>query len=187
MPDHPTDPAATHGKRLVDPALTERLRAAVELLETAAANRTVLADLSEDERRRLVKAAGDIYCPDVGERRRFVKAKVKQRKAEKKLADDQKLHQTGIRELRRKPVFTTPNYFPPVEAEPQDVADDPDFREAVEPQNCYVCKQDYTQIHHFYDQLCPACAELNWRKRGELADLRGRVALLTGGRVKIGY
>jgi NAD(P)-dependent dehydrogenase (short-subunit alcohol dehydrogenase family) len=28
---------------------------------------------------------------------------------------------------------------------------------------------------------------LNWRKRGELADLRGRVALLTGGRVKIGY
>ena len=187
MPDHPTDPAATHGKRLVDPALTERLRAAVELLETAAANRTVLADLSEDERRRLVKAAGDIYCPDVGERRRFVKAKVKQRKAERKLADDQKLHQTGIRELRRKPVFTTPNYFPPVEAEPQDVADDPDFREAVEPQNCYVCKQDYTQIHHFYDQLCPACAELNWRKRGELADLRGRVALLTGGRVKIGY
>ncbi|MDR3378759.1 MAG: SDR family oxidoreductase, partial [Verrucomicrobiae bacterium] len=58
---------------------------------------------------------------------------------------------------------------------------------AVEPQNCYVCKQDYARIHHFYDQLCPACAELNWRKRGELADLRGRVALLTGGRVKIGY
>src|ERR1039458_6324506 len=32
-----------------------------------------------------------------------------------------------------------------------------------------------------------SCAELNWRKRSELADLRGRVALLTGGRVKIGY
>ena len=43
------------------------------------------------------------------------------------------------------------------------------------------------RIHHFYDQLCPACAELNFRKRTELADLRGRVALLTGGRVKIGY
>src|SRR4029079_9167377 len=35
--------------------------------------------------------------------------------------------------------------------------------------------------------LCPACADLNFRKRTELADLRGRVALLTGGRVKIGY
>ena len=45
----------------------------------------------------------------------------------------------------------------------------------------------YDAIHHFYDQLCPSCAELNFAKRTELADLRGRVALLTGGRVKIGY
>jgi NAD(P)-dependent dehydrogenase (short-subunit alcohol dehydrogenase family) len=35
--------------------------------------------------------------------------------------------------------------------------------------------------------LCPDCAEFNFKKRTELADLRGRVALLTGGRVKIGY
>ncbi len=42
-------------------------------------------------------------------------------------------------------------------------------------------------MHHFYDQLCPSCAEFNFRKRTELADLAGRVALLTGGRVKIGY
>ena len=33
----------------------------------------------------------------------------------------------------------------------------------------------------------PPCAEFNFNKRTELADLRGRVALLTGGRVKIGY
>jgi len=38
----------------------------------------------------------------------------------------------------------------------------------------------------FLRQLCPACGDLNFRKRTELADLRGaRVALLTGGRVKI--
>jgi NAD(P)-dependent dehydrogenase (short-subunit alcohol dehydrogenase family) len=54
-------------------------------------------------------------------------------------------------------------------------------------QNCYVCKQDYSAIHHFYDQLCPRCAELNFAKRTERADLGGRTALLTGGRVKIGY
>src|SRR5205823_11099457 len=35
--------------------------------------------------------------------------------------------------------------------------------------------------------LCPACGDFNFRKRSETADLRGRVALLTGGRVKIGY
>src|SRR4051812_8601841 len=63
----------------------------------------------------------------------------------------------------------------------------PPPREALEPQHCYVCKRQYTTIHHFYDQLCPECADINFRKRTELADLRGRVALLTGGRVKIGY
>ena len=42
-------------------------------------------------------------------------------------------------------------------------------------------------IHHFYDQLCPPCAAFNFSKRTETADLGGRVALLTGGRVKIGY
>ncbi|MCA9675917.1 MAG: SDR family oxidoreductase, partial [Myxococcales bacterium] len=52
---------------------------------------------------------------------------------------------------------------------------------------CYVCKVDFHDLHHFYDQLCPACADLNWRKRNQTADLRGRVALVTGGRVKIGY
>ena len=60
-------------------------------------------------------------------------------------------------------------------------------RPCAEPQHCYVCKEKYQLIHHFYDQLCPACAQLNFSKRTELADLRGRVALLTGGRVKIGY
>src|SRR6185436_12894541 len=39
----------------------------------------------------------------------------------------------------------------------------------------------------FYDQLCPVCAGENFAARTKLADLRGRVALLTGGRVKIGY
>src|SRR5881394_2266094 len=74
----------------------------------------------------------------------------------------------------------TPNVFPPRQIAPE-------RRESLEQRHCYVCKQKYSEIHHFYDQLCPPCAELNFRKRSELADLRGRVALLTGGRVKIGY
>src|SRR5213076_175146 len=45
----------------------------------------------------------------------------------------------------------------------------------------------YVTVHPFYDQLCPACGDFNFRKRSETADLTGRVALLTGGRVKIGY
>jgi len=165
----------------------EQLKAAIELLEKAVANRALLSGLSDAEHTRLMKAAGDLYCPDIDQRRRLVKAKVKQRKVARQQRDDSKLNETGIRKLRREKVFTTPNVFPPLNFAQQEVKDNPDFHEAVEPQNCYVCKQDYSQIHHFYDQLCPACAELNWRKRSELADLHGRVALLTGGRVKIGY
>jgi NAD(P)-dependent dehydrogenase (short-subunit alcohol dehydrogenase family) len=168
-------------------ALAERLKAAAELLETIAGNRALLAGVSEEERMRLLKAAGEIYCPDVNARRRFVKAKVRQRKAEKIQRDQSQLNKTGIRKLRREKIFTTPNLISPIGFQQQEVEGDLEFREVVEPQNCYICKQDYTTIHHFYDQLCPSCGELNFRKRTESADLRGRVALLTGGRVKIGY
>ena len=52
---------------------------------------------------------------------------------------------------------------------------------------CYVCKQRYTGLHHFYDQLCVPCGDENFAKREPRFDLRGKVALLTGARVKIGY
>ena len=167
--------------------LADPLRAATALLESVAADRTLLAGLSDDERNRLVRAAGDVFCPSVPDRRRLVKARVRHRTAEKVQRDQRVLSETGIRALRRKPVFTTPNVHPPAGFMQHEVLGDPEFRDVVEPQNCYICKHDYSTVHHFYDQLCPACAELNFRKRSETADLRGRVALLTGGRVKIGY
>lgn len=162
-------------------------RSLIAQLEFLADHRAMLAELSNEERNRLIQAAGEVFCPNVADRRQLVKAKVRQRKAEKQQKDQSILGQTGIRKLRRQTVFTTPNQLPPPDAEPQEMTDDPEFREVIEPQNCYICKRDYAQIHPFYDQLCPTCAELNFRKRSELADLRGRVALLTGGRVKIGY
>ncbi|WP_406840823.1 SDR family oxidoreductase [Streptomyces sp. AHU1] len=55
------------------------------------------------------------------------------------------------------------------------------------PQRCYVCKDHYQQVHHFYHQLCPRCADENLARRTAGTDLTGRRALLTGGRVKIGY
>src|SRR3954466_485673 len=162
-----------------------RLREAADLLEAIVADRGLLATVPAEERRRILAAAGNVYNPDVNARRRMVKATIRGRKAARIRRDDHVLAETGIRTLRRKTVFTTPNALPPAGFVPEDSRDD--AREAADAQNCYVCKQDYTVVHHFYDQLCPACAELNFAKRSELADLRGRVALLTGGRVKIGY
>ncbi|WP_062348781.1 SDR family NAD(P)-dependent oxidoreductase [Herbidospora yilanensis] len=52
---------------------------------------------------------------------------------------------------------------------------------------CYVCKAVYGQVHSVYHLLCPACAEENLTRRTARCDLRGRRALVTGGRVKIGF
>ena len=51
---------------------------------------------------------------------------------------------------------------------------------------CYVCKQRYHEVDAFHHQLCPACAARNRARREARTDLRGRRALLTGGRAKIG-
>ncbi|MEO8143580.1 MAG: SDR family oxidoreductase [Betaproteobacteria bacterium] len=161
-------------------SLSKDLRATTDLLERIAADWRVLDELPDEERRRFHDAIARMYNPDPVLRRRRMKAEERARKAELAKRDEAVLGKTGIRELRRKPVFTTPNVFPPKEIAPE-------RNESLEERHCYVCKQKFTELHHFYDQMCPPCAEFNFGKRTELADLRGRVALLTGGRVKIGY
>ena len=132
-----------------------------------------------------MRAAGDLYCPDVDQRRRLVKAKVKQRKAASSSGTIQTQRNRHPRTAPRK-VFTTPNVFPPP-ISAAGGARQPRIPRGGRAAELLHLQTGLLAIHHFYDQLCPACAELNFRKRTELADLRGRVALLTGGRVKIGY
>ncbi|WP_159015594.1 SDR family NAD(P)-dependent oxidoreductase [Cognatiluteimonas profundi] len=156
---------------------------AIAALEAMAADRTLIDGLPADQRARLQQAVARIYEPDPHARRQRLKALERQRNADNIRRADALLDRTGIRELRRKPVFTTPNYFPPALVAPEA----PPIVESPEQRHCYVCKQKYTRLHHFYDQLCPPCAEFNFAKRTELANLDGRIALLTGGRVKIGY
>jgi len=170
-----------------DETLRRRMCEAAELLESIANNRELLVGIPEEERKRLAIAAGRVSRPDAIDRRRVVKLSKKMKRQTEVRVEEMVLAETGIRKLRRKAVFAAPNIFPPQDFEQKTVEDDPDFRDVVEAQVCYSCKQQYNKIHHFYDQLCPTCAEFNYKKRTETADLRGRVALLTGGRVKIGY
>ena len=159
----------------------DHLQEVIDLLEAIAKNIGILETLPDGQSARLKRAASRVAHPDRTTRRRLQKENRSAHKAAKLRKTEENRHDTGIRTLRRKPVFTTPNYFPPPPG------DDEPLREAGELQHCYVCKRKYTVIHHFYDQLCPDCAPFNFAKRTELADLHGRVALLTGGRVKIGY
>ena len=114
----------------------------------------------------------------------------------------------GIQKLRQEPVFITPPLLasgPAVNdarddgrADLDDARGDLDDadeddgtpgapRELHDARVCYVCKQRYTALHSFYDQLCVPCGDENFAKREPRFDLRGRVALITGARVKIGY
>jgi NAD(P)-dependent dehydrogenase (short-subunit alcohol dehydrogenase family) len=179
-----------HHEEQLNPAeqeLAARLRAATELLESVVGDRGLLGALTVEERTRLLSAAGDVHNPDLVQRRLWAKSLRRKEKAAKLARDESALAETGIRVLREKPVYTTPNVVPPAAFEQTNVDEERELRELIEPQHCYVCKMQYAEIHPFYDQLCPACGELNFRKRSETADLSGRVALLTGGRVKIGY
>ena len=54
-------------------------------------------------------------------------------------------------------------------------------------QKCHTCKSKYQTLHPYYYSMCRPCGEFNYAKRLMTRDLRGKVVLLTGCRIKIGY
>ncbi|KAJ3093394.1 hypothetical protein HK100_006635, partial [Physocladia obscura] len=81
------------------------------------------------------------------------------------------------------PVFTH------VEAETQEEAQQklPPPKKLNFKRSCHICGTLFDELHAFYDQLCADCSTLNYAKRFSKADMNGRVCLVTGARVKIGY
>ncbi|EPY26639.1 oxidoreductase-like protein [Strigomonas culicis] len=53
--------------------------------------------------------------------------------------------------------------------------------------SCHICCVRYNHLHPYYYSLCHLCGEFNYNKRLIARDLRGKVVLLTGCRIKIGY
>jgi len=185
MPNSAT-PNRTSLTKTVTDSLLQRFRLAADMLEEIVADRTILADIPEADRNRFLNAAGRVSRPDAIDRRQLLKVVKRKRRQERVDRQETLLADTGIRKLRRERVMiTSPNIFPP-RGEPAEEASST-RAETEEARNCYVCKDEFTTVHHFYDRLCSRCAEENFAKRTELADLSGRVAILTGGRVKIGY
>ncbi len=113
----------------------------------------------------------------------MVSAARREQVATRAAGTDAVLNETGIRTLRTETRVHVAERLPACRI--SDLSGE--TQHTLDPQHCYICKEKFTTVHHFYDQMCPPCADFNFKKRTELADLRGRVALLTGGRVKIGY
>src|SRR5438128_7756276 len=91
----------------------ERLTLARTILEEIVADRALLGALTVDERTQLLRAAGDVYEPDLAARRRWGKSVRRNEKAAKADKIEAVLASTGIRTLREKSVFVTPNVTPP--------------------------------------------------------------------------
>jgi NAD(P)-dependent dehydrogenase (short-subunit alcohol dehydrogenase family) len=160
------------------------LETTVRLLEQLTADRGRLAELSAEERRRLLTLAGQLARPLAPERRRLAKALRRRDRDQRRAHDAALVARTGNRG-RKLPRFVLPASTAapaPAAAAPADEGE-----LLLTPRDCYVCKEPFRRLHHFYDSLCPPCAALNWEKRHQSAPLGGRVALVTGARIKIGY
>ena len=171
------------------------LDALVTTLETILADPERLLEEDPEMHRRLMAAVGRLAHPDRLARRRFAKTRRRDEINAAKRKDDAALEATSNRSRKRALAFGVPPADAPIDEEARRLLAhqarererDPNAERLESPRNCYVCKEDYFDLHHHYDSMCPACATLNWLKRSQTADLSGRVAIVTGSRVKIGF
>lgn len=163
----------------------DKLRECLAILIRLNEQASELAEIPQDLREALMREAGRLSRPNREELRRRNKDLDRHRRQKAQRADRALRAQTGIREARQDSVFQAPSALSAELLESrQQAAQDQELRS---PQKCYVCKVEYRKLHHFYDSMCTDCGDLNYQKRFQSADLRGRVAVVTGSRVKIGY
>ena len=158
----------------------ESIDALVDALNHLKDNPELLASIDETKRIELLRAAGELSRPDrdaINVRR---KAKLKKKKTSRRRADREKRSKTGIRSARQQDVFSSPRMIGVGEQEKRRIRLD-------SPRSCYVCTKLYDELHHFYDTMCPSCGDYNYSKRFQTADLTDQIAVITGGRLKIGY
>jgi NAD(P)-dependent dehydrogenase (short-subunit alcohol dehydrogenase family) len=138
----------------------------IAILAQLNSNTGEIFDIDKEQRTALIKAAGMFSRPDRDElsRRKKDGRLVAKRKKEKQ--DKTARKETGIRHAR--------------EANKEQL-------ELETPRNCYVCKNPFTKMHHFYDTMCTDCGDFNYAKRFQTADVKGQIAVITGSRLKIGY
>jgi NAD(P)-dependent dehydrogenase (short-subunit alcohol dehydrogenase family) len=181
-------------------------------LQALGADRRLFVDVSEGDRKALLEAASRLTSPTDEEERNLRRAFRRKEKRMQRAQDAAAIAKAGVRAQRRAiaaavgavspaalvaPVMgALPLPAGPVPASPLSVSlaqgaraptEGPEAEELQTARNCYVCKAPYRRVHPFYDSMCCACGDFNYQKRTQTADLRGRVALMTGSRLKIGY
>jgi len=160
---------------------SEQIDQCIALLQCLNQNTDQIWDMPENQKRALMKAAGQLSRPNRDEyqrRRKDAKKAAKRKQVER---DKHARKETGIRSAREASVFVAPTMIDLTGKEADKEL------ELSTPRNCYVCKTMYNVLHHFYDTMCKECGDFNYAKRFQTASMKGQVALVTGSRLKIGY
>ena len=156
----------------------EDIEKCIAILNRLSNSNQELVDLDNEQRLALLELAGKLSRPSketIIARKKLLRKKDKQK--ERKLNKEARA-KTGIRQARTETIFTAPKQIAGPSYEPEKLSS---------PRNCYVCKKEFQELHHFYDTMCMDCAEFNYQKRFQRADLSGQVAYISGARLKIGY
>ena len=169
-------------EKLMREVSEKEVRECISILKKLTDDSALLAELPKEARISLLKAAGRFSRPDREEIKKRNREMEKARRRQIVVKERTARAATGIRRAREAPVFEVPESFLGNHEYPAESA-----LQLKSPRNCYICKAAFSQLHFFYDALCPKCAEFNYWKRFQTAQLQGQVALITGARLKIGY
>ena len=120
---------------------------ATALLEAIVEDRTLLAELDVDLRKRFLTAAGRVSKPDMESKRKLYRKNQWLAKNEKRKEDRAMLEKAGIRKLRENPIFQTPR------RRGETTPDRTPIGSLHEKRVCYVCQSHYQEVHFFYDQM----------------------------------
>ncbi len=156
------------------------VEATIRLMEKILKDRTVLGTIPQELRTSLMMTAGKVSRPDKLQLMKLSKTYRKKEKRRQLVLDRKATANTAIREARLAKVFTAPAQQLLTDGAPQ-------RPKLNKPRACYICKTEFTDLHFFYDSMCGPCADLNYQKRFQSVSLEGKVALITGSRLKIGY
>ena len=162
---------------------SDEIQLALKVITSFSEKTEQLMFLTPDQRVELYKACGMISRPDRKEAKKRLKDSKRFFKSQEKEANRHVRKLTGIRSARDASIFSAPNLLTFEELDQKNQEE----QHYATPHDCYVCREKFTKVHHFYDTMCPKCADFNYLKRFQSADLTGQVVLMTGSRLKIGY
>ncbi|MCM4152397.1 SDR family NAD(P)-dependent oxidoreductase [Arenibacter sp. N53] len=159
----------------------EEIDNCIALLQQLVDHTDQIFDIPKEKRTALIKVSGQFSRPNREEFSRRKKDGKKSAQRKKAARDKKARKETGIRNAREAHIFVAPKLLPSAELI------DHKKQELEVSRNCYVCKTEFSELHHFYDTMCIKCGDFNYAKRFQTADVKGQVAVVTGSRLKIGY